>query len=175
MKNVQTIGRSKNRQIVGWEEIWDNFGTALDISTIIHQWLPGSTIASNVTSHGYRLIFSTDGEWYLDGLTVTWEQMYTVEPCDGVETENEYLVLGGEGCMWGETVDTSDILQTVWPRLGAIAERLWSPREYNSTTDAAPRMQSFRCLLNRRGISAAPVDNANARTAPPNPGSCFVQ
>ena len=34
---------------------------------------------------------------------------------------------------------------------------------------------SFRCLLNRRGVAAAPVDNPMARTAPPGPGSCLGQ
>jgi hypothetical protein len=33
----------------------------------------------------------------------------------------------------------------------------------------------FRCLLNHRGIDAAPVNNTNAGEAPPNPGSCFFQ
>ena len=32
-------------------------------------------------------------------------------------------------------MDTSDIEQTIWPRLGAIAERLWSPRNINSTDE----------------------------------------
>jgi hexosaminidase len=78
--------------------------------------------------------------------------------------------------MWGETVDTSDIQSTVWPRLGAIAERLWSPRDKVVDADAAhARMFAFRCLLNRRGIAAAPVDNLDARTAPPGPGGCFLQ
>ena len=26
-------------------------------------------------------------------------------------------------------MDTSDLEQTIWPRLGAIGERLWSPRD----------------------------------------------
>ena len=77
--------------------------------------------------------------------------------------------------MWGETVDTSDLQQTVWPRLAAIAERLWSPRELNSTTDARDRIRAFRCLLNRRAVAAAPPSNPTARSAPPGPGGCYDQ
>ncbi len=84
-------------------------------------------------------------------------------------------VLGGGGEMWGETVDTSDLQQTVWPRLAAIAERLWSPRSVTDINAAAPRLAHFRCLLNRRGVAAAPVKNTEARSAPPGPGGCLDQ
>jgi len=172
----QSVARGYGRDVVGWEEIWDHFGTELDKSTIIHQWLPGSTIAQQATAAGYRVLWSTDGVWYLDGLSVTWETMYVQEPCTGIPDNLciEY-VLGGGGEMWGETVDTSDLQQTVWPRLAAIGERLWSPKTIVSTQNAEPRYASFRCLLNRRGIAAAPYNNANARTAPAGPGGCLSQ
>ena len=76
------------------------------------------------------------------------------------------MIIGGHGEMWGETVDKSDAEQTIWPKLAAIGERLWSPRSYTDTAAALPRIESSRCLLNRRGIAAAPVNNANARSAP---------
>ena len=42
--------------------------------------------------------------------------------------------------------------------------------------DAAhDRMMYFRCLLNQRGVPAAPTNNAKGRSAPPNPGSCYAQ
>ena len=72
-------------------------------------------------------------------------------------------------------MDTSDVQQTVWPRLAAVAERLWSPRALNDTADAHDRIREFRCLLNRRGVAAAPVDNPMARAAPTGPGSCLAQ
>jgi len=172
----QSIARGMGRDVVGWEEIWDHFGTELDKSTIIHQWLPGSTIAENATASGYRVLWSTDGAWYLDGLSVTWETMYTQEPCTGISDSvcAQYL-LGGGGEMWGETVDTSDLQNTIWPRLGAIAERLWSPKEIRDTNAATSRYASFRCLLNRRGVAAAPYNNPIARSAPPGPGGCYNQ
>ena len=66
-------------------------------------------------------------------------------------------VLGGEGEMWGEKVDASDLAQTVWPRLAAVAERLWSPRNTTDPQTALPRIESFRCLLNRRGVLAQQI------------------
>ena len=84
-------------------------------------------------------------------------------------------MLGGGGEMWGETVDTSDLQNTIWPRLAAIAERLWSPRSVTSADLARVRFAHFRCLLNLRGVAAAPVNNAVARSAPPGPGGCLDQ
>ena len=83
-------------------------------------------------------------------------------------------VLGGEVALWGETVDASDLQQTLWPRAAAAAERLWSYAAV-TTADAwgvESRLQDFRCLLLRRGIAAAPVFNPTARSAPVAPTSC---
>ncbi len=177
ISRVQGIAHGQGREVVGWEEIWNKFGTELDPTTIIHQWLPGSTIAPDVVKAGYRLLWSTDGIWYLDGLKVDWKTMYEANPTDGIDDEDVHLVLGGEGCMWGETVDTSDIQQTIWPRAAAIAERLWSPYEdtKSASDETEGRYAEFRCTLNRRGIAAAPYSNGVAREAPSGPGGCLDQ
>ena len=93
-------------------------------------------------------VWSADDKlsWYLDNLAVDWQSVYMNEPCFGVPDDLCPMVIGGHGEMWGETVDTSDIEQTVWPRLGAVAERLWSPRSLNDTTDAHDRMYHFRAM-----------------------------
>jgi len=67
-------------------------------------------------------------------------------------------------------------MQTIWPRAGAVAERLWSDKDATKTSDeAAARYSEFRCHLNRRGIEAAPSENENAREAPEGPGGCLEQ
>jgi hexosaminidase len=113
---------------------------------------------------------------YLDHLNIKWDAAYSNEPCPSSLTDKECaLVLGGQGEMWGETVDASDLEATVWPRLGAIGERLWSPQNITDADAAKPRIEAFRCLLNRRGVRAAPPNNANARSAPPGAGGCYEQ
>eukprot|EP01047_Picozoa_sp_COSAG01_P067661 COSAG01_NODE_9601_length_2394_cov_1.899346_3_plen_123_part_00 len=101
------------------------------------------------------------------------------DPLQGVDPSRSSLVLGGQGEMWGETVDTSDIEQTVWPRMAAIGEMLWSPQAVTNASTATgtayPRLSAFRCLLNRRGVRAAPLLNSQAREAPHGPGGCLEQ
>ena len=79
--------------------------------------------------------------------------------------------------MWGETVDGSDLQQTVWPKQAAIAEKLWSARvdTIGVPEDTEARLLDFRCRLLERGVAAAPVKNAKARSAPPGPGRCYAQ
>lgn len=125
---------------------------------------------------GFQTIVSNQDSWYLDHLEVGWEEFYTNEPLAGIEdTHQQQLVLGGEICMWGETVDASNLLQTVWPRAAAAAERLWSPLDVTAQGPeaAVQRLHHFRCLLNSRGVPAAPVLLAG-RAAPERFGSCYL-
>jgi hexosaminidase len=91
-------------------------------------------------------------------------------------------VLGGEAAAWGELIDGSSLLNTVWPRTAAVAERLWSPRSVDNPTEAKPRLAAFRCLLLERGVPAGTLDFtktnyalAEAGQPPPRPGSCYTQ
>ena len=69
--------------------------------TIIHAWKPRKNIISQVTAHGYRVIWNLAGHWYLDALHSTWERMYTEEPCSDIpKNQCDTLVLGGGGEMW---------------------------------------------------------------------------
>eukprot|EP01083_Nonionella_stella_P201423 736924_1 len=176
-ERVIDIANSNGKTVIDWDEVFSNFEKTLDPKKVIIQvWHSGNSLLPSVVAGGFRGIFSPDPNWYLDSLKTTWEQRYVVEPLQYISnTQQQKLVIGGEGCMWGETVDVSDIQQTIWPTAAAVAERLWSPREINSTTAATPRMEYFRCLLNERGIAAAPPKNAQARSAPPGPGSCYYQ
>lgn len=69
------------------------------------------------------------------------------------------------------------MLQTIWPRAAASAERLWSYNVVTDSTDPAAfvRMSDFRCRLLARDVPAAPLNNAEAREAPSGPGSCVWQ
>ncbi|CAL0314657.1 unnamed protein product [Lupinus luteus] len=176
---AQDIAISKNWTPVNWEEPFIAFPTKLHPKTVVHNWF-NSEVCAKAVAKGFRCIFSNQGFWYLDHLGVSWDEVYTAEPLDGIYNASEQkLVIGGEVCMWGEHADTSNVQQTIWPRAAAAAERLWSRRDSTSakniTLTALPRLQHFRCLLNRRGVPAAPVTHFDRRSAPVGPGSCFDQ
>jgi len=162
---------ANKRTPINWEEVWLHFGTRLDKRAIIHIWLHYETM-SDVAKAGYHSILSKG--FYLDALSTNWTTYYNTEPLQWLDKQYEQSLLGGVACMWGETVDASDVLSTIWPRAGAIAERLWSPQSVSDVTAAEPRYASFRCLLNERGIGAAP-SKLTGREAPTEPGSCKRQ
>ncbi|KAF7132214.1 hypothetical protein RHSIM_Rhsim09G0127900 [Rhododendron simsii] len=134
-------------------------------------------VAAQVVAAGLRCIVSRQDKWYLDHLDNFWPEFYSYEPLTNItDPKQQELVIGGEVCMWGETVDGSDIEQTIWPRAAAAAERLWTPYEKLAKDPAQVigRLTQFRCLLNQRGVAAAPL-TGYGRDAPREPGSCYMQ
>jgi hexosaminidase len=176
-----SIAIKQGRRPVQWSEVFDHFKSELPNQTIVHVWKDVTNV-TEVVALGYDVIRNVgynNVSWYLDNLNVRWDALYQNEPCHGIPNDPTGAsdlcarVLGGHGEMWGETVDGSDLQQTVWPRLASIAEKLWSSRaQTQDVSSALPRLNRFRCLLLDRGVAAAPVNNGNAREAPKGPDSC---
>nr|KJB14660.1 hypothetical protein B456_002G136400 [Gossypium raimondii] len=173
---AQNIALSHGYEIINWEETFNDFGNKLSRKTVVHNWLGGG-VAQRVVASGLRCIVSNQDKWYLDHLDTPWQEFYANEPLTNITNlKQQKLVIGGEVCMWGETVDGSDIEQTIWPRAAAAAERLWTPFDKlaKNPRDVTGRLAHFRCLLNQRGVAAAPVAGLG-RAAPEGPGSCYRQ
>nr|AJO25047.1 beta-N-acetylhexosaminidase [Nilaparvata lugens] len=97
---------------------------------------------------GYQMIFSNSdalyldcgfGGWVTDGHNwcspyKTWQQLYSNDMVAILKdiTRNEYkpemdrLIYGASAAMWTEQVDEHNLDGRVWPRLAALAERLWT-------------------------------------------------
>lgn len=84
--------------------------------------------------------------------------MYLNEPVPDIIADQPDLVellIGGEVCSWGESVDSVSLDNRVWPRAAAAGERLWSAKEVRDVDDAMIRLEHHRNRLVARGIAAA--------------------
>uniref|UniRef100_A0A673UCQ2 Beta-hexosaminidase n=1 Tax=Suricata suricatta TaxID=37032 RepID=A0A673UCQ2_SURSU len=148
---------------VVWQEVFDN-KVKVPPDTIIHVWREEVPVnymkeLELVTRAGLRTLLSAP--WYLNHITYgpDWTDIYMVEPLafEG-STQQKALVIGGEACMWGEYVDSTNLVPRLWPRAGAVAERLWSNESVTNLDFASKRLTQFRCELLRRGVQAQPLN-----------------
>lgn len=117
-----------------------------------------------ITKSGFPSILSSC--WYLDHLSNggDWRKYYTCEPSDFPgDDKQQALLIGGEACMWSESVDNTNILQRIFPRVSATAEKLWSQKNINDVVEASRRLEEHTCRMRKRGIPAQP---------PNGPGFC---
>ncbi len=143
-------------QGIYWQEVFQNGKPSFSTNSVIEVWkgLDYETL-DKVLARGLRVIMS--GGWYLDHLDDTWDVYYTRTVTNGTHEGNP-LVMGGEACMWGESVDYTNLMSRIWPRASAVAEVLWSPQEFSKVPeDAAARLHKWKCTMNARGIQAEPI------------------
>jgi len=130
-KRLQKILAQHKKHMVGWDEIRQ---PGLPANILIQSWRGEKSLAEGARQ-GYSGILSAG--YYLD-LMQPAAQHYAVDPLHGeaagLTPEQKKLILGGEAAMWEELATAENLDSRLWPRLAAIAERLWSPE---SVTDIA--------------------------------------
>jgi hexosaminidase len=135
--------------MVGWDEI---LHPDLPAAAVIQSWRGPKSLA-DAAAKGHRGILSSG--YYLDHLSSA-SLHYSVDPLDGpaaqLTPEQMALILGGEACMWAEYVNAETVDSRIWPRMAAIAERFWSPREATDVDSMYTRMELVSRQLEWTGV-----------------------
>ena len=145
-KRVQGILAKHGKHMEGWDEI---LNPDLPKDTLVQSWRGPETLA-NAARMGFPTILSAG--WYLD-LMYPASRHYAVEPLSGESTSlsdaQKALILGGEAAQWTEYATPENIDNRLWPRLGAIAERLWSPTSVTGVPSMYKRLDALSISLER--------------------------
>ena len=136
IKRVEKILESKNKRLIGWDEILEG-GLAPNATVMSWRGMSGGIKAAK---EGHEVIMTPTTHCYLDLYQgeksvepdtysmLRLSDSYNFEPVpEGVNPE---LILGGQGNLWTESVPNFRHAQYMtWPRGWALAEVLWSPGE----------------------------------------------
>lgn len=136
------------KRMIGWDEI---LHPKLPQRTVVQSWR-GTNYLSEATRGGFASILSAP--YYLDHIKPATE-FYLADPVPrttDMTPEQQALVLGGEACMWSEFVSFETTDSRLWPRLGAVAERLWSPQEVTDVADMYRRLEILSGRLEGAGL-----------------------
>lgn len=135
------------KRMVGWDEI---LHPDLPRTAVVQSWRGVQYLPQTVRA-GHSAILSAP--YYLDHQSSA-EDVY-VDPLPdslGLAPVEAARILGGEACMWGEHVSPETIDSRIWPRLGAVAEKLWAPQAVRDVHDMYRRLRVTSLRLEELGL-----------------------
>jgi hexosaminidase len=146
---VSKLLKKHGKIMIGWDEVLTN---GLSPDTVIQSWRGQASLAE-ASAKGYRSVLSFG--YYLDHLQPA-SSHYAIDPLDGkaanLPPDQAARILGGEACMWSEYVSAENVDSRIWPRMAAIAERLWAPREVRDVDAMYERLEAVSRWLEWSGL-----------------------
>ena len=159
---------SKGRKIIGWDEILEG-GLAPNATVMSWQGEEGG-IAAAQANHDVIMtpIQSLYFWWYQGdkkteplaaGRFISLEKVYRYDPVPSVLTpEQGKHILGAQACAWAEYMESpAKVEYMVFPRISALAEIVWSPKEGKNWNDFKSRMAKQFKRYDQRKINYAKV------------------
>ena len=152
VRRIDAHLQSKGKRMIGWDEILDG-GLRSDSRAIPMAWR-SQTVVAGATDAGRDVVVCLYPKYYLDNdtpLSVTYAQ----EPAPAeMSAAQAAHILGVQGNMWGEGTPTqASVDKRTYPRLIALSEVGWSPRESRNYADFTARLATHAERLKPYGIT----------------------
>jgi hexosaminidase len=166
VRRVEKILLAKGKRLIGWDEILEG-GLAPQATVMSWRGTEGGIAAAKA---GHDVVMSPTSHCYIDyyqgppafeppgiGGYVPVSKIYAFEPVPGVLTEAEAAhVLGGQANLWTEYVaDGGHAEYMALPRLAALAEAVWSPKDRRDWPGFAGRLAGLFARYDAAGLRAA--------------------
>ncbi|MGQ2967414.1 MAG: beta-N-acetylhexosaminidase [Allorhizobium sp.] len=142
MKRIQKMLAERGRKLAGWDEVSHGGGVDPE-GTLLMAWQKPE-VGLELAKAGYDVVMTPGQAYYLDMVqdeafqepgaswagTVPPKHTYTYEAVAEVPAELAARMRGVQACIWCEHFLTRDYFNhLVFPRLPAIAEAAWTPKE----------------------------------------------
>ena len=166
IKRMERFINSKGKKLIGWDEILEG-GIAPEATVMSWRGVAGGIEAAK---QGHDVIMTPGSHCYFDHYQgpqneepLAWggytplSKVYTFDPVVDTMTPAEAKhVLGGQANLWSEQIKTEAHSEyMIFPRLAALSETLWSPKESRNWEDFSTRIEKMFKRYDFLGINYA--------------------
>ena len=166
IQRIEKFVNAKGRKIIGWDEIMEG-GLAPNAAVMSWRGTEGGIAAAR---SGHYAVMSPGSHCYFDhyqgdpaneplafGGYTTLQKVYSYEPIPAeLKPEEHKYILGAQGNVWTEYILTPEHVEYMAvPRMLALAEVLWTPKEKRNEGDFIHRLEKEFTRLEAIGVNAS--------------------
>ncbi|MBL7971025.1 MAG: family 20 glycosylhydrolase [Prolixibacteraceae bacterium] len=152
VKRIEKFINSKGRILLGWDEILEG---GLPAEATVMSWR-GNKGGIEAANQGHDVVMTPNSDCYFDyyqgpmdqeplaiGGFLPLSKVYNFNPVpEELSAEAAKHILGGQANLWTEYIpDIKHAEYMTFPRIAALAEAVWSPKEVRNWEDFSRRIQ----------------------------------
>ena len=161
---IEKFLNSKGRQIIGWDEILEG-GLAPNAAVMSWRGIKGGI---NAAKQKHNVVMTPTDYCYFDyyqgqpeneplaiGGFLPLEKVYSYEPVpEELNSDEQKYIMGVQANQWTEYIATPELAEYMTlPRLCALAEVAWSPKEKRNLDNFSDRMSKHYNRLDELGVN----------------------
>lgn len=166
MQRIERFVNSRGKNIIGWDEILEG---GLSPNATVMSWR-GIAGGIQAASQGHDVIMTPNSYLYFDyhqntpqsepkamgGMVTTVRRVFDYEPIPQTLSPQESKhILGAQANLWTEFIEQfSHVERMVLPRMAALAEVVWSPKEGKEWNDFSQRLVAMGGRYTALGAAA---------------------
>ncbi len=166
IKRIEKFLNKNGRKLIGWDEILEG---GLNPTATIMSWR-GADPGIRAAKAGHDVVMSPTSHCYFDyyqgdpalepkafGGHITLKKVYNYEPIpEELNEEEANHIIGAQANIWTEQMPNGRHVEyMIMPRMSALSEVLWSPKNSKDWGDFSKRMETQYRRFDKMGINYA--------------------